>query len=44
MRELLDDEDYENFVAAATRLRNTPRILSGGVAGGFVRDSGSPQR
>jgi hypothetical protein len=23
MRELLDDEDYENFVAAAARLRNT---------------------
>jgi hypothetical protein len=36
MRTLLDDEDYENFVAAATRLRNTPRF-AGGIAGGVVR-------
>jgi hypothetical protein len=27
MRELLDDEDYENFVAAAARLRQTPPVI-----------------
>ena len=27
MRELLDDEDYENFVAAVARLRSTPRVI-----------------
>ena len=43
MRDLLNDEDYENYVAAATRLRNTPRIISGTV-GGVVRDPGRPSR
>jgi hypothetical protein len=38
IRELLDDEDYENYVAAATRLRKTARIVSGNV-GGVFRDS-----
>ena len=33
MRELLDDEDYENFVAAAARLRRAPRVI-GGIVGG----------
>jgi hypothetical protein len=37
IRELLDDEDYENYVAAATRLRKTARIVSGNV-GGVFRD------
>jgi hypothetical protein len=37
MRELLDDEDYENFVAAAARLRNTSRVFAGGIVGGVVR-------
>ena len=37
LRELLDDEEYENFFAAATRLRRTPNIVvSGGVFGGQV--------
>ena len=27
MRAVLDDEEYENFVAAATRLSRTPRII-----------------
>jgi cytochrome c peroxidase len=36
MRELLGDEDYENFVAAAARLRNTARVI-GGIVGGVVR-------
>jgi hypothetical protein len=27
MRALLDDEEYENFVAAATRLSRSPRII-----------------
>ena len=40
MRELLDDEDYENFVAAAARLRSQG-IISGDV-GGVV--GGSPAR
>lgn len=33
MRDLLNDEDYENYVAAAARLRRTPRIVSGNVRG-----------
>jgi hypothetical protein len=33
MRELLNDEDYENFVAAAARLRFSPRNFIGGVGG-----------
>jgi hypothetical protein len=44
MRELLDDEDYENFVAAATRLRNTPRVFVGGIAGGVVGTPAPPPR
>ena len=44
MRELLDDEDYENFVAAAARLRNTSRVLVGGIAGGVVRIPASSPR
>jgi hypothetical protein len=34
MRVLLDDEEYENFVAAATRLSRTARV--GGIGGGIV--------
>ena len=33
MRAILDDEDYENFVAAAARLRRSPRVISGDVGG-----------
>jgi hypothetical protein len=44
MRELLDNEDYENFVAAATRLRNTPRVFVGGIVGGGVGTPASPPR
>ena len=33
MKGLLNDEDYENYVAAATRLRSTPRIISGNIGG-----------
>lgn len=36
MRDLLNDEDYENYVAAATRLGRIPRIIRGNI-GGFVR-------
>ena len=36
MRELLDDEDYENFLAAVARLRSAPRVI-GGVVGGVRR-------
>jgi hypothetical protein len=44
MRKLLDDEDYENFVAAATRLRNTPRVfVDGGIVGGVVRPASPPR-
>jgi hypothetical protein len=41
IRDLLNDEDYENYVAAAARLRNTPRIIGGSV-GGVVRGRASP--
>jgi hypothetical protein len=44
MRGLLDDEDYENFVAAAARLRNTPRVLVDGIVGGFVNTPASRPR
>jgi hypothetical protein len=48
MRSLLDDEEYENFVAAAERLSRTAQIgrgiaagvagsVVGGVVGGVVR-------
>ena len=40
MRELLDDEDYENFVAAVARLRRTPRVI-GGTVGGVRRNPAS---
>ncbi len=44
MRKLLDDEDYGNFVAAATRLRNTPRVVvDGGIVGGVVRPVSPPR-
>jgi hypothetical protein len=36
MRALLDDEEYENFVAAATRLSRSPQIRNG-VVGGVIR-------
>jgi len=36
MKSLLDDEEYDNFVAAATRLSKTVRIGSG-VVGGVVK-------
>ena len=42
MRSLLDDEEYENFVAAATRLSKTAQSggsVVGGVAGGVVGGS-----
>lgn len=44
MRTLLDDEDYENFVAAATRLRHTPRVSVGGFVGGVVSAPAPPPR
>jgi hypothetical protein len=44
MRELLDDEDYENFVAAAARLRNTSRVVVGGTVGGVISTPASPPR
>jgi hypothetical protein len=38
MKEVLDDEDYENFVAAATRFRNPGRVfVDRGIVGGLVR-------
>ena len=39
MRLLLDDEEYENFVAAATRLSKTARLRMGmgGGGGGVVQ-------
>jgi hypothetical protein len=37
MRELLDDEDYENFVASVARLRHTSRVFVGGVGGAVLR-------
>lgn len=43
MRELLDDEDYDNFVAAAARLRNTSGVV-GGTVGGVVSTPGVPPR
>jgi hypothetical protein len=43
MKDLLNDEDYENYVAAAARLRSTPRIISGNI-GGLVRDPATPPR
>lgn len=33
MKALLNDEDYENYVAAVARLRSTPRIISGNIGG-----------
>ena len=36
MRDLLDDEEYENFVAAATRLPRTSQRRVGGVVGGVM--------
>jgi len=40
MRAVLDDEEYENFVAAATRLSRSPQVRfrtgTGGVVGGVV--------
>ena len=36
MKALLDDEEYENFVAAATRLSRNPQIR-GGVVGGILK-------
>jgi hypothetical protein len=40
MKSLLDDEEYENFLAAATRLSKTAQAGIGGVVGGVV--SGAP--
>jgi hypothetical protein len=40
MKALLDDEEYENFVAAATRLSRSADIrfrTVGGVVGGVVK-------
>ena len=36
MKLLLDDEEYENFAAAATRLSKTAQFRMGGVGGGIV--------
>ena len=44
MRVLLDDEDYENFVAATTRLRHTPRVFTGAIVGGVVGTPPPPPR
>jgi hypothetical protein len=44
MRELLGDEDYENFVAATDRLRTTPVVLVGGTVGAVVRTPASRPR
>lgn len=44
MRTLLDDEDYENFVAAAARLRNTSRVFAGGIVRTVLRTPASPPR
>jgi hypothetical protein len=41
MKELLDDEDYLDFVAAVGRLRSTRRII-GGIAGGVAGNPASP--
>ena len=38
MRKLLNDEDYENFVAASDRIRRTPQGISGGASGGVIID------
>ena len=35
MRELLDDQEYENFVAASERLKRSPQV-GGGTIGGVV--------
>ena len=43
MKALLDDEEYENFVAAATRLSRTADIMFGtvgGVVGGVPQPAG----
>jgi hypothetical protein len=37
VRKLLNDEDYENFVAAVARLRASARGFAGGVAGNMER-------
>lgn len=36
IKELLGDEDYENFVAATARLRKTLRVFAGGIVGGIA--------
>ncbi len=41
MRELLEDEDYLNFVAAVARLRRTPVIVRGTI-GGIAGNSAPP--
>jgi hypothetical protein len=41
MKDLLNDEDYENYVAAAARLQNTPRVFSGNI-GGRIRTPPAP--
>lgn len=41
MQELLSEEDYENYVAAVTRLRGAPRII-GGIGG--ARAPATPPR
>jgi hypothetical protein len=41
MKELLDDEDYLNFVAAVARLRSTSSII-GGIVGGVAGNPASP--
>ena len=43
MKALLNDEDYENYVAAVVRLRSAPRVFVGSVSGA-VRNPATPQR
>ena len=43
MKNLLNDEDYENYVAAVVRLRSAPRVFVGNVSGA-VRNPATPQR
>jgi hypothetical protein len=44
MRALLDDEDYENFVAAVARLRSTSRVFGSGIVGSVVGTPAPPLR
>ena len=43
LKDVLNDEDYDNYVAAAARLRRAPRIISGNI-GGVVRNAATRPR